>query len=157
MYKILFVCTGNICRSPTAEGVLRHHVAQAGLSDVVHIDSAGTTGYHAGDAPDARTVKAAKARGIALHDLRARQVTANDFHDFDLILALDDSHLQQLRRSAPKGAKAEVALMLTYCGHPDVQDVPDPYYGNAQDFEYVLDLIESAVKPLVKKLQQQVG
>ena len=155
MYKILFVCTGNICRSPTAEGVLRHHVQKAGLGAQVLVDSAGTTGYHAGDAPDRRSVKAAKKRGIDIAHLRARQVQPKDFHEFDLILALDNSHLTQLRRRAPGDAKAQIALFLEHAGATAEREVPDPYYGQEQDFEYVLDLIESAVKPLVVKLQQQ--
>lgn len=156
MYKILFVCTGNICRSPTAEGVLRHRVREAGLEGRVHIDSAGTTGYHAGEAPDRRSVAAAQRRGISLQGQRARQVRQQDFHDFDLILALDETHLRELQRIAPENGTAQLALMLVHCGHAG-RDVPDPYYGQAQDFEYVLDLIESAVKPLLEKIQQQVG
>jgi protein-tyrosine phosphatase len=156
MYKILFVCTGNICRSPTAEGILRHRIEEAGLGDKVLVDSAGTTGFHAGEAPDRRSVQAAKARGILIDGQRSRKMEEGDFHDFHLILALDHTHLQHLRRSIPKNATAEVALFLEYTGGTREKEVPDPYYGDAQDFEYVLDLIDAGVKPLVDKLQQQL-
>ncbi|MBY0406505.1 MAG: low molecular weight phosphotyrosine protein phosphatase [Rickettsiales bacterium] len=154
MYNVLFVCTGNICRSPSAEGVLRHALAQRRLSDVVQVDSAGTTGFHSGEAPDARSVMHAKRRGYDIAGLRARQVTQEDFHTFDLILALDETHLAALSRLRPKDAKAELALFLSYCDCRDATEVPDPYYGGPHDFEYVLDLIESAVTPLVEKIHQ---
>lgn len=156
MYKILFVCTGNICRSPTAEGVMRFHVEKNGLASRVQIDSAGTTGFHAGDAPDMRSVAAAKKRGVMIDGLRARQIGEKDFDDFDLILALDQEHLNFLRRKKPADSRAEVALFLEYAGVAKTSEVPDPYYGDAHHFEYVLDLIEAGVKPLMDKLQQQL-
>lgn len=156
MYKILFVCTGNICRSPTAEGVMRHFVDEAGLSGKVQIDSAGTTAFHAGEAPDMRSVKAAKQRGILIEGLRSRKIAPGDFDAFDLILACDNEHLQFLRRMQPKDSRAEVALFLAYAGATKENEVPDPYYGDAFQFEYVLDLIEAGVKPLIDKLHQQL-
>lgn len=156
MYKILFVCTGNICRSPTAEGVLRHCAEEAGLSGKVMVDSAGTHGYHVGDAPDQRSVMAAKKRGIHIDGLRARQIAPDDFNEFDLILALDYEHLQHLRRMAPNGAKAHTDLFLEYSGGTREKEVPDPYYGDQHHFEYVLDLIEAGSKPLIEKFQQQL-
>ena len=156
MYKVLFVCTGNICRSPTAEGVVRRYVEEAGLSDKVLIDSAATQSYHVGDAPDPRSVQAAKKRGFPIDGLRARQVAPDDFREFDLILGLDHGHVQHLRRMAPKDAKAHTDLFLEYAGGTRETEVPDPYYGDQHHFEYVLDLIESAAKPLIEKLQQQL-
>jgi len=152
MQKILFVCTGNICRSPTAEGVLRHRL-RALKKQGIEVDSAGTHAYHISEAPDPRSVAAAKKRGVMLKDLRARKVTPEDFHIFDLILALDYDHLQHLQRMAPGDAKAHTALFLEYAGHKE-KEVPDPYYGEAWDFEYVLDLIEEGVEPLIGKLEQ---
>lgn len=135
---------------------MRHKLEKAGLGERVLVDSAGTTAFHAGEAPDARSVAAAKRRGILIDGLRARKVEVGDFHEFDLILALDHTHLQALRRGAPKDGKAEVALFLEYSGGTRENEVPDPYYGNTEDFEYVLDLIESGVTPLIDKLQQHL-
>lgn len=152
MYKILFVCTGNICRSPTAEGVLRHRLEKHGLSGRIQVDSAGTHGYHVGEAPDRRSVLAAKMRGILIHDLRARKVCREDFSQFDLILGLDGGHVRMLKEMSPAGANAEIALFLA-----DGQDVPDPYYGDAHGFERVLDLIETGVDALAERLKTQLG
>jgi protein-tyrosine phosphatase len=146
--KILFVCTGNICRSPTADGVLRHMVAQAGLGNAVTVDSAGTHGYHIGDPPDPRSTAAAAARGFDLSALRARKVTAADFRTFDLILAMDQSHFRHLAAMRPKDAKADLKLFLDF--HPaGGKDVPDPYYGGPEEFERVLDMIETASAALL--------
>lgn len=155
MYKILFVCTGNICRSPTAEGALRHAIASRGLEKLMHVDSAGTHGYHIGEAPDRRSIAVAKKRGIEIGSLKARKVTPADFHEFDLILGLDTEHLLHLKRMSPKDAKAETALFLDYVGH-DEKDVPDPYYSDNAHFEYVLDLIEAGVEPLIDKIQKKI-
>lgn len=135
---------------------MRLHVENAGLVDAVAIDSAGTTGFHAGDAPDMRSVAAAKKRGVMIEGLRARQLGMRDFEEFDLILACDHSHLTFLERMKPKDARTEVALFLEYAGVERESEVPDPYYGDAHHFEYVLDLVESGVKPLIVKLQQQL-
>lgn len=155
MYRVLFVCTGNICRSPTAEGVLRHYAQQGRLSDRIMVDSAGTHAYHVGEAPDQRAVDCARKRGILIDGLRARKIAPGDFNDFDLILALDFGHLSFLRRMAPEGAKARTELFLEYAGGTRAREVPDPYYGDHHHFEYVLDLIDEGVKPLLDKIQQQ--
>jgi protein-tyrosine phosphatase len=152
MIKVLFVCTGNICRSPTAEGVFRHLVETAGLSDKVDIDSAGTHSYHVGAPPDPRTVMAARARGIDLSPLRARVVRPGDFAAFDLILAMDSGHLAHLEAMSPAGGRAKVKLFLDY--HPEgrLRDVPDPYYGGPAGFEHVFDLVEHASRALLAKI-----
>lgn len=146
MIRILFVCLGNICRSPTAEGVMRHLVREAGLEDEIAIDSAGTGSYHVGAAPDARSTAAAARRGITL-DGAARQVTARDFEAFDLILAMDRENLRELRRRAPAGTEQKVRLL---CG--DV-DVPDPYYGGERGFDAVLDQVEAACRRLLAEIR----
>ncbi|MEM9971036.1 MAG: low molecular weight protein-tyrosine-phosphatase [Pseudomonadota bacterium] len=143
--RILAVCLGNICRSPTAEAVLRAQVPGA------EIDSAGTSNWHIGDAPYPPAVEAAAARGYDLTPLRARQVTAEDFHRFDLILAMDAKNLSDLQAMRPSGARAEVRLMLSYAPVAGQTDVPDPYY--TRDFEGALDLIEAAADGLKNALQ----
>jgi len=139
--RVLLVCMGNICRSPTAEEVLRVKARQAGLD--MTFDSAGTENYHVGDAPDPRTVRHARARGYDLSALRARQVRAADFHEFDLILAADELNLRELRRRCPATEHHRLALFLG-----DVA-LPDPYYGESDDFEKVLDLVEKQAIRLV--------
>jgi protein-tyrosine phosphatase len=153
MYKILFVCTGNICRSPTAEGVLRHHLAAADLPEKILVDSAGTHGYHIDEPPDMRAVKAARQRGIRIDDLRARQISPSDFKEFNLILALDYTHLRFLRYMQPDDATAEIGLFLEYTQHVRNKEVPDPYYGGMADFEYTLDLIEAGIPALIEKVK----
>lgn len=148
--KVLFVCTGNICRSPTAEAVLLHRLKERGLTHIT-CESAGTHGYHIGAAPDARTIKAALARGVDMAALVARRVSKEDYHHFDLILAMDEGHLRQLQRQKPKGSKAEVALYLDYAGITHCRDVPDPYYEKDHAFEHVLDLVEEATDRLLAK------
>ena len=145
--RVLFVCTGNICRSPTAEAVFRHFAAQAKL-DVV-ADSAGTRGFHVGAPPDPRAVHAAAARGINLGNQRARKVVRADFETFDLIVALDRSHLRKLKRLRPADARAEVRLLLDFANDVAHEDVPDPYYGGADGFAHALDLIEAGVRGLI--------
>lgn len=149
MIRILFVCTGNICRSPTAEGVLRRKLAEAGLAEKAETLSAGTRGYHVGDAPDPRAQKHARARGYDLSTLRARQVGAEHFDEFDLILAMDREHERDLTRLAPPEAKGRVRLFLEFAPESGLQDVPDPYYGEAADFELVLDLVEAGADGIV--------
>lgn len=153
--KVLFVCLGNICRSPTAEGVFRHYVEQAGLSDKITIDSAGTAEWHIGKAPDPRTVAAAAKRGYDLSPLRGRQAQAEDFAKFDLILAMDKSNLSNLQAIRPADAKAELALYLPRFGiSPD--EVPDPYYGGEDGFELVLDMLEQASEVLLDEIKAKL-
>jgi len=154
MLKILFVCTGNICRSPTAEGVLRHRLEQEGLSDQVETLSAGTHDYHVGDPPDARAQRAAKTRGYDLSRLRARQVSPDHFRDFDLVLAMDRSHQLALRRIAPPEAQDRIRLFMEFAPGAGERDVPDPYYGDANDFELVLDLVEAGVEGLIAVIKR---
>lgn len=150
--KVLFVCLGNICRSPTAEGVFRQQVRAAGLQDEIEIDSAGTGDWHVGKAPDSRTARAARQRGYALEELRARQFEVADFQRFDLILAMDQSNLRDLQALRPATARAELDLFLRRCGQPE-HEVPDPYYGGADGFDQVLDLIECAGAALLADLR----
>ncbi len=153
MRSVLFVCTGNICRSPTADGVMRHRVAAAGLEGQVLVDSAGTHGYHIGEPPDPRTIQAARARGYDLSPLRARKLVVADFDRFDLILAMDRGHLEIMRRLAPAGSPAELALFTRFAPPPHTdRDVPDPYYGGAQGFAEVLDMVEAGVAALMARL-----
>jgi protein-tyrosine phosphatase len=146
---------GNICRSPTAEGVLRELLREEGLEDVVEVDSAGTGDWHAGDPPDARATAAAQARGIALAGA-ARQISAADFDDYDLILAADRHNLHDLEAVAPAGAQAKLHLLRAFdpasAGAGDL-DVPDPYYGGDHGFEHVLDLVEAACRGLLDTLR----
>jgi protein-tyrosine phosphatase len=143
--SVLFVCTGNICRSPTAEAVLRHLAAEEGIE--LRTASAGIGDWHVGSAPDARAQHHAKGRGYDLSTLRARQVRASDFAEFDLILAMDRGHLRALERMAPPEARHKVRLFLAG------RDVPDPYYGGPEGFEQVLDLVEAACRNLLQELK----
>jgi protein-tyrosine phosphatase len=153
--RILFVCLGNICRSPTAEGVLRHLLAQRAPGLEVEVDSAGTADYHIGAAPDLRSQSAALRRGIDISGLRARQVAKADFTRFDLILAMDGQNLSALQAMKPKASRAAIKLFLEYAPGSGVLEVPDPYYGDAGGFEQVLDLTSAASLGLIGALQQQ--
>lgn len=143
-HRILFICLGNICRSPMAEGVFRHVVDSRGDADRFLIDSAGVGGWHVGDPPDTRARAAARGRGIDISAQRARRIVGDDFERFDAIIAMDDDNLATLLRLAPEQHRSKVRLFLEFA--PDVgrRDVPDPYYGGADGFEHVLDLIEAA-------------
>lgn len=153
--RVLFVCLGNICRSPTAEGVLRHKLAAAGLQDVVTVDSAGTSDWHVGKPVDVRTRQAAQRRGYDLSALRGRQVQAADFQRFELILAMDQSNLQHLHSLQPSAGIAQLDLFLRRYALPITQ-VPDPYYSGEEGFEQVLDLLEQACDGLVDELKERL-
>jgi protein-tyrosine phosphatase len=153
MISILFVCTGNICRSPTAEGVFRHLVDKAGLSDRISVDSAGTHAYHIGERPDHRSIAAAARRGYDLSDLRARVLVPADYDRFDLLLAMDRGHLEIMQRKQPAGSRARLALFMAEVPAPLTNcDVPDPYYGEGRHFADVLDLVETGSRAWIKAL-----
>ena len=142
--SVLFVCTGNICRSPTGEGVMRHLAVKRGLADRIEVRSAGTHDYHVGECPDPRTMKHASRRGYDLSAQRAMQVDRAHFDQFDYILAMDRGHLRQLTAIAPPGSRARLGLFLDASARWKGEDVPDPYYGGADGFEQVLDMVEEA-------------
>ena len=150
--RILFVCMGNICRSPSAEGVFRDTLARRAPQLQVEIDSAGTHGYHVGEAPDARALAAARRRGIDISSLRARQVATADFERFDLILAMDEENLLALRQRAHATYHERIRLVMEYAPNAGRRAVPDPYYGAEQGFEEVLDLLEEAAGGLIDEL-----
>ncbi|WP_311063790.1 low molecular weight protein-tyrosine-phosphatase [Halomonas sp. DWK9] len=151
MTRVLFVCLGNICRSPTAEGVFQQALNHAGLSQRVSIDSCGVGDWHIGKAPDARAQAAALRRGVDISHLRARQLTASDFLEFDYVLGMDRDNLAAMQALKPADSQAKVGLFLAYAGLPDT-DVPDPYYGGDEGFEQVLDMIEQASAGLIEEL-----
>lgn len=155
-FRVLMVCMGNICRSPTAEGVVRQYIKNNRLGDVVEVDSAGTHGYHVGEAPDSRTQRAASARGYNLSQLRARKVARQDLDYFDLILAMDKSNLDNLRRMAPPEAQERIRLFMDYAKNFDDDEVPDPYYGLGHGFDLVLDMIEDGAQGLVEDLKKRL-
>jgi protein-tyrosine phosphatase len=146
---------GNICRSPLLEGWARHVLASAGQGHRVHLDSAGTGGWHAGEPPDPRAIAAAARHGIDIRDQRARAVQPGDFHAFDLILAADRDNLRWLKLHAPADARAELHLAMAWCGVADHEDVPDPYYGNAAGFDATCHLARAAAQGLLRKLAPQ--
>ncbi len=154
--SVLFVCTGNICRSVTAEGVFRRLVQDVGLDAHFHIDSAGTQGYHVGDEPDMRSQHAAKKRGYDLSTLRARKVDKADFERFDLILAMDDDHHRILSRMAPPDQAHKLKMVLSYVKDCTHREVPDPYYGGPDGFELVLDLLEKAGAGLLEEMRDEL-
>ena len=153
--RVLFVCMGNICRSPTAEAVFRRHVAEVGLDEEIRIDSAGTHDYHIGEPPDSRTQQAASRRGYDMIALRGRQVTAEDFSRFDYVLAMDENNLSILRRLRPQESDSYLGLFLEFAGHHAETEVPDPYYGGAAGFERVLDMVEDASQGLLQHIMSQ--
>lgn len=153
--KVLFVCLGNICRSPTAEAVLRHLVRSEAPNLDVTIDSAGIGSWHIGEPPDERAQAAARRRGFDMSAQRARQIAHEDFTQFDLILAMDRENLRALRRLAPLQLRERVRLFLEFAAERDEDDVPDPYYGGASGFERVPDLTEAAARGLLEYLTNQ--
>jgi protein-tyrosine phosphatase len=153
--KILFVCLGNICRSPTAEAVFRTVSAREAPELAIEVDSAGTAGYHIGEPPDLRTRQAASRRGYDMSRLRARIVEPRDFEDFDLILAMDRENLNVLSHRAPAHRRDRLRLFLEFAPETTVAEVPDPYYGGPNGFEEVLDLVEAATYGLLEHLRQR--
>ena len=151
--NVLFVCLGNICRSPTAEGVLRGIAAREAAELELLIDSAGTADYHVGRAPDARSQAAAAARGYDLAPLRARQVERRDFDRFDYVLAMDRKNLAELQALAPARRRADVRLLLDFAPDAGHREVPDPYYGGPAGFELVLDLAEQGARGLLRVIR----
>jgi protein-tyrosine phosphatase len=151
-HRILFVCLGNICRSPMAEGVFRRLVEEEGLAQRFEIDSAGLGAWHLGQAPDDRAQAAARARGIDISGQSARQVRQDDFDRFDLLLVMDRSNLAELKRSAPAEARAKIRPFLDFAPKAGTKDVPDPFYGGTEGFDHALDLIEAAARGLLAEL-----
>jgi len=154
---VLFVCMGNICRSPTAEGVFRKLVEERAPQLRIRIDSAGTHDYHVGEAPDPRAIAAAARRGIDLEALRARQVEEADFERFDLVVAMDRLNREMLLDRSPEPYRERVRLMMEFAPSLEVEDVPDPYYGGAVGFERVLDLVEEAARGLLDEVLQRTS
>lgn len=155
MHKVLFVCTGNICRSPTAQSVFQHMVDEAGLSDVISTDSVGTHNYHIGEAPDARAQIAARKRGYDLSLLKARQISREDFADADLILAMDWENLSYLQQNCPKVYHYKLMLLMRFSNDFEEATVPDPFYGGAENFKKVLDYIENACEGVLELVRKR--
>jgi protein-tyrosine phosphatase len=155
MPSVLFVCMGNICRSPTAHGVMQHLVNQAGLNEHIQVDSAGTHNYHPGEPPDERSQAHARKRGYDLSSQRARQVRLEDFGRFDLILAMDTDNLDRLNAHCPPELRHKLGLLTSHCTRHTSCVVPDPYYGGATGFEHVLDLVEDACESLLESIRSQ--
>jgi len=156
MFSVLMVCMGNICRSPTAEGVLRHLVREAGLEDQIRIDSAGTHGYHVGAPPDDRSCHHASLRGYDLSQLRARKVHAKDFEQFDLLLAMDWENLELLQDQCPPQHKHKLKRLMEFAPPGLSEEVADPYYGGKQGFETVLDHVEAACQGLLQHIRSRL-
>jgi low molecular weight protein-tyrosine phosphatase len=153
--RVLFVCTGNICRSPTAEGVFMKMVRDANLHGLIAADSAGTHGYHVGEPPDQRTCQAATRRGYDLSTLRARKFERTDFHDFDLVLAMDRDNHTHLARLVPPSEEHKLKMMMEYAKRFRETEVPDPYYGGSRGFELVLDMLEDASRGLLAAILEK--
>jgi protein-tyrosine phosphatase len=153
--RVLFVCTGNICRSPTAEGIFMKLVRDAGLHQRIVADSAGTHGYHVGEPPDRRTCQAATLRGYDLSTLRARKFERSDFHDFDLVLAMDRENHAHLSRLVPPSEGHKLKMMMQYAKRFREAEVPDPYYGGSRGFELVLDMLEDASRGLLETIVEE--
>lgn len=153
--RVLFVCMGNICRSPTAEGVFRHLLRGSPFEGMIETDSAGTHGYHLGEPPDRRAQDTARQRGIDLSDLRARRVTREDFEFFDYVLAMDLENLRGLRTLCPSAYHDKVRLFMDFAPDLGVREVPDPYYGGPRGFEQVFDLVEEAAQGLLEDIRRR--
>lgn len=154
--KVLFVCMGNICRSPTAHGVFQQLVQEQGLSQSIRVDSAGTHSYHVGNPPDARSQATAKQRGVDLSTLRARRFVSEDFNEFDYVLGMDADNLADMRAIRPDDARARLQLMLEYATRFNQREVPDPYFGN-DGFELVFDMIDDASRGLLQHIRAEHG
>jgi len=154
--KILLVCMGNICRSPSAEGVVRHYLEISGLARTVTVDSAGTHGYHAGEPADPRAQRAAAKRGFDLSRKRARRVRSDDFERYDLILAMDRDNLRALERGCPESHREKLGLFMFYGTRFQGAEVPDPYYGGPDGFDYVLDMLEDGAHGLMEALRTRL-
>ncbi len=152
--KVLFVCMGNICRSPTAEGVFTKIIREQSLEDRFLVDSAGTHAYHVGEAPDLRAQRAARDRDVELQHIRARKVVIGDFTDFDYILAMDGDNYETLLQACPEEAVHKIRYFLEYAPHLPVREVPDPYYGGKYGFERVIDLVEEAATGFLETLKK---
>ncbi|MCW8869858.1 MAG: low molecular weight phosphotyrosine protein phosphatase [Proteobacteria bacterium] len=152
-HKILFVCMGNICRSPSAEAIFSQLIKTSDLQQQFEIDSAGTHAYHVGNPPDARSCEAAHKRGIAMQHLRARQVQAADFERFDRLIVMDQDNLDELKNRFPGQALDKVSFMMSYAGQRTETEVPDPYYGGEDGFERVLDLLTDAAEGLLSDIK----
>lgn len=152
--KVIFVCMGNICRSPTAEGVFATLVQRRGLTGRIHVDSAGTHAYHVGDPPDPRAQNTARRRGVDLNKLRARRFVRKDFHEFDYVLAMDSDNYSALLQQCPDEARYKLKMFMEFAPHLNETEVPDPYYGGELGFERVLDMIEAASVGLLDHIQK---
>jgi len=150
--KVLFVCMGNICRSPTAHGVFRKLIEDEGYADVVYIESAGTHAYHVGEPPDKRAQQTANQRGIDLSDLRAQKVRQSDFEEFDYILAMDLDNYSILESQCPTGCRERLRLFMDFAPDMTLTEVPDPYYGGASGFDQVFDMVESGSRGLLEDI-----
>ncbi len=156
VFGVLFVCTGNICRSPSAEGILRAMARKRGLDRLLEIDSCGTYGYHVGEPPDERAVESAAKRGYDLSGLRARKLEPADFQSFDYILAMDGGHLEQLRHYQPAEARAQIHMMMAFTPGSGSGQIADPYYGSDRGFEVMLDQLEHGCAALLDHLDQRL-
>jgi len=157
MIKVLFICMGNICRSPTAHGVFRQLVATKGFQDSINVDSAGTHAYHVGNSPDSRSVQAALLRGVDMSDLTARQLGDYDFEEFDYLLVADKDNYYLTIEACPMEHRHKVKFMLDFASHTSLKEVPDPYYGQGNGFERVLDLLEDACEGLMIELEKKLN
>lgn len=157
MINILFVCMGNICRSPSAEGFFASALEGSSYKDQVSIDSAGTHGYHVGHSPDPRAIATAQDFDVDIGHLRARRVSVSDFDDYDLIIAMDRSNFEDLKAIQPRDSKASLRMMMAF--HPQAQpeDVPDPYYGGMDGFTYMCELLDAATRELLKDVEGRLG
>ena len=156
MVKVLFVCMGNICRSPTAQGVFERVVRKAGLVEEIHVDSAGTHAYHVGEPPDRRAQLAASQRGYDLAAQRARRLNAQDFEHYDYVLVMDEANLEDATRVCPEDHRHKLSLFMHYAPHMGEREVPDPYYGGDSGFERVLDLVEAASEGLLADIGKRL-